>query len=209
MDTIFALSSGRPPAAISVIRVSGPDAHEAGERIAGSLARAAHGGGARAQASAKRRAARRGAGPAVRRAGELDRRGCRGISMPWRPRGGRCGARCAGVDRRACGWREPGEFTRRAFENGRIDLTEAEGLADLIEAETESQRKAALALAEGGLSEADRGMAGRGCSACPRGPSARSTMTRAMTVDPGACNAIARRWRASSSNGSRGRGWSG
>ena len=46
---------------------------------------------------------------------------------------------------------EPGEFTRRAFENGRIDLTEAEGLADLIEAETESQRKAALALAEGGL----------------------------------------------------------
>ena len=48
---------------------------------------------------------------------------------------------------------EPGEFTRRAFENGRIDLTEAEGLADLIEAETESQRKAALALAEGGLKE--------------------------------------------------------
>ncbi len=46
---------------------------------------------------------------------------------------------------------QPGEFTRRAFENGRIDLTEAEGLADLIEAETESQRKAALAMAEGGL----------------------------------------------------------
>jgi tRNA modification GTPase len=45
----------------------------------------------------------------------------------------------------------PGEFTRRAFENGRIDLTEAEGLADLIEAETETQRKAALAMAEGGL----------------------------------------------------------
>ena len=45
----------------------------------------------------------------------------------------------------------PGEFTRRAFDNGRIDLTEAEGLADLIEAETESQRKAAMALAEGGL----------------------------------------------------------
>ena len=45
----------------------------------------------------------------------------------------------------------PGEFTRRAFENRRIDLTEAEGLADLLEAETESQRKAALALAEGGL----------------------------------------------------------
>ena len=46
---------------------------------------------------------------------------------------------------------EPGEFTRRAFENGRIDLTEAEGLADLIEAETEAQRKAAIAVADGGL----------------------------------------------------------
>jgi tRNA modification GTPase len=46
---------------------------------------------------------------------------------------------------------QPGEFTRRAFASGRIDLTEAEGLADLLEAETETQRKAALALAEGGL----------------------------------------------------------
>jgi len=47
---------------------------------------------------------------------------------------------------------EPGEFTRRAFENGRIDLAETEGLADLLEAETESQRRAALALAGGALS---------------------------------------------------------
>jgi len=47
----------------------------------------------------------------------------------------------------------PGEFTRRAFENGRIDLTEAEGLADLIEAETGSQRRAALLMAEGGLAQ--------------------------------------------------------
>jgi tRNA modification GTPase len=46
---------------------------------------------------------------------------------------------------------QPGEFTRRAFENGRIDLTETEGLADLLEAETESQRRTALATAEGGL----------------------------------------------------------
>ena len=44
-----------------------------------------------------------------------------------------------------------GEFTRRAFENGRIDLAEAEGLADLLAAETESQRAAALALAGGAL----------------------------------------------------------
>jgi tRNA modification GTPase len=46
----------------------------------------------------------------------------------------------------------PGEFTRRAFENGRIDLAEAEGLADLLEAETEAQRRAATALAGGALS---------------------------------------------------------
>ena len=46
----------------------------------------------------------------------------------------------------------PGEFTRRAFENGRIDLAEAEGLADLLSAETESQRRAALALAGGAFS---------------------------------------------------------
>ena len=37
MDTIFALSSGRPPAAVSVIRITGPRAHEAGARIAGPL----------------------------------------------------------------------------------------------------------------------------------------------------------------------------
>lgn len=47
---------------------------------------------------------------------------------------------------------EPGEFTRRAFAAGRIDLAEAEGLADLLSAETELQRRGALAMAEGALS---------------------------------------------------------
>ena len=46
---------------------------------------------------------------------------------------------------------EPGEFTRRAFENGRLDLTEAEGLADLVAAETEAQRRQALRQLEGEL----------------------------------------------------------
>jgi len=46
---------------------------------------------------------------------------------------------------------EPGEFTRRAFLNGRMDLTEAEGLADLIDAETQGQRMQALRQMEGGL----------------------------------------------------------
>ncbi len=48
---------------------------------------------------------------------------------------------------------EPGEFTMRAFLNGRMDLLQAEGLADLIEAETEAQRRQALRQASGGLSE--------------------------------------------------------
>jgi len=46
---------------------------------------------------------------------------------------------------------EAGEFTRRAFENGRLDLTEAEGLADLIDAETQGQRLQALRQMQGGL----------------------------------------------------------
>ena len=46
---------------------------------------------------------------------------------------------------------EPGEFTRRALANGRIDLTEAEGLADLLTAETELQRRSAMARAGGAL----------------------------------------------------------
>lgn len=47
---------------------------------------------------------------------------------------------------------EPGEFARRAFDNGKIDLTQAEGLADLIDAETEGQRRQALRQAQGALS---------------------------------------------------------
>ena len=149
-DTIFALSSGRPPAAISVIRVSGPDALVAGERIAGSLP------------AGRTAAVRELRDPD---SGELlDEALVLRFDAPasstgenvieFQCHGGRAVvnallAALASLD----GLRlaQPGEFTRRSFDNGRIDLTEAEGLADLIEAETESQRKAALALAEGGL----------------------------------------------------------
>ncbi|MEQ1617426.1 MAG: tRNA uridine-5-carboxymethylaminomethyl(34) synthesis GTPase MnmE [Terricaulis sp.] len=48
---------------------------------------------------------------------------------------------------------EPGEFTRRAFENGKLDLAQAEGLADLVDAETEGQRRQALRQSRGALSE--------------------------------------------------------
>lgn len=56
---------------------------------------------------------------------------------------------------------EPGEFTRRAFLNGRMDLTEAEGVADLIEAETEAQRRQALRQTEGALTRLLAGWADR------------------------------------------------
>ncbi|RUP08435.1 tRNA uridine-5-carboxymethylaminomethyl(34) synthesis GTPase MnmE [Hyphomicrobium sp.] len=52
-----------------------------------------------------------------------------------------------------CRLAEPGEFARRAFENGKLDLAEIEGLADLIEAETEAQRRQALAQTAGSLSK--------------------------------------------------------
>jgi tRNA modification GTPase len=150
MDTIFALSSGRPPAAISVIRISGPRAHEAGALLAGTLPDA------------------RTAGVRELRhpdSGELlDEALVLRFDAPASSTGEnvvefQCHGGRAIVDAllgalapiEGLRLAEPGEFTRRAFENGRIDLTEAEGLADLIEAETESQRKAAMALAEGGL----------------------------------------------------------
>jgi tRNA modification GTPase len=149
-DTIFALSSGRPPAAISIIRISGPRARAAGERIAGALPEP--------RTAAVRELRNSTSGelldealvlrfdePASSTGEDIVEFQCHGgmavVDALLRALGEIEGLRVA----------EPGEFTRRAFENGRIDLTEAEGLADLIEAETESQRKAALALAEGGL----------------------------------------------------------
>jgi tRNA modification GTPase len=150
MDTIFALSSGRPPAAVAVIRISGSLAHEAGSRIAGTLP------------EARNAAVRQLRHP---RSGELlDQALVLRFDAPASSTGenvieiqchGGRGVVDAVTDALTSidGLRlaQPGEFTRRAFENGRIDLTEAEGLADLIEAETETQRKAALGLAEGGL----------------------------------------------------------
>ncbi|WP_304169061.1 tRNA uridine-5-carboxymethylaminomethyl(34) synthesis GTPase MnmE [Phenylobacterium aquaticum] len=52
---------------------------------------------------------------------------------------------------------EPGEFTRRAFENGKLDLAQAEGVADLIAAETEAQRRQALDQLDGALGRAQAG----------------------------------------------------
>lgn len=148
-DTIFALSSGSPPAAVAVVRISGPRAEAALEALAGRLPEP------------------RVATLATLRIGDdrLDRALVLRFPGPHSVtgedvaelhlHGGRAVVTAvlealAALD----GLRpaEPGEFTRRAFENGRIDLAEAEGLADLLAAETQSQRRVALALAGGMLS---------------------------------------------------------
>jgi tRNA modification GTPase len=149
-DTIFALSSGRPPAAISVIRITGPNAHQAAGAIAGLLPPP------RITSLRELRDPRSGEildhGLVVCFEAPASSTGENVVELHCH--GGRAvidailGALSGHEDLRVA---EPGEFTRRAFENGKIDLTEAEGLADLIEAETEAQRKAAVSLAEGGL----------------------------------------------------------
>ncbi len=149
-DTIFALSSGRPPAAIAVMRISGPDAGAALAALAGN-----------------RPEPRRASFRALRDTANevLDH-----ALVLWLPGPGNAtGEDCAELHlhggaaiiraveaslARLPGLRPavPGEFTRRAFTNGRLALSEAEGLADLLEAETELQRRHALALADGALS---------------------------------------------------------
>lgn len=151
-DTIFALSSGSPPAAISVIRVSGPNAHRSGELLAGSLPPAREAAVRELRSSADgdlldEALVIRFDSPASSTGEDVVELHCHGGRAVVQAVLGALAA----VD----GLRpaKPGEFTRRALENGRIDLIEAEGLADLIEAETESQRRAALMMAEGALSK--------------------------------------------------------
>lgn len=148
-DTIYALSSGLPPAAVAVVRISGPRAEAALAALAGSLpeprvaslARLRSGDEVIDNALIIRFPAPASAtGEDV---AELHLHGGRAVVAAVLA----ALARVEGL--RAA---EPGEFTRRAFENGRIDLAEAEGLADLLDAETESQRRAAMALAGGALS---------------------------------------------------------
>ncbi len=149
-DTIFALSSGLPPAGIAVIRISGPAAGSAVIALAGKLPPSRRATLARF-ADPHSRVVLDNAlllwfpGPASvtgEDLAELHLHGGRAIVAAVLDALGRIdGLRPATA----------GEFTRRAFENGRIDLAEAEGLADLLAAETEGQRQSALALAEGAL----------------------------------------------------------
>lgn len=151
MDTIFALSSGRPPAGIAVVRVSGDKAGDALQSLAGPLPEAR---------KAVVRTLRDANGDVLDQAMVLWLPGPRTVTgedvAELHLHGGR--AVIAGVELALgtiAGLRPavPGEFTRRAFLSGRIDLAQAEGLADLLEAETEIQRRCAVAMAEGSFSQ--------------------------------------------------------
>jgi len=151
-DTICALASGPPPSAIAIIRISGPAVAEVGKRfLASGLPEpkrasltyiydtsgelidqgiALHARAPHSYTGEDTLELYLHGGPAV-------------IDHALRALTSVSGIRLA----------EPGEFTRRAFENGKLDLTEAEGVADIIEAETTAQKSQALRQLGGGLTE--------------------------------------------------------
>jgi tRNA modification GTPase len=153
-QTIFALSSGRLPSAIAIVRLSGSHAGAALQALAGRLP---------TPRMATRALLRDSEGEPIDDAvvlwfpgpasatgenvAELHVHGSRAVLAAV------FATLSALPDLRAA---EPGEFTRRAFENGKIDLTEAEGLDDLIHADTDRQRRQALRQLNGLLGDKAR-----------------------------------------------------
>lgn len=155
MDTIYAVSSGRPPAAIAVLRVSGPKAFDAAERLAGTLPPARRAG---------LRTLRDAAGAPLDRALVLTFPGPATATgedlVEFHLHGGRAVVAAVEAALGLLPGLRPalaGEFTRRALENGRLDLAQAQGLADLLAAETETERRAAFAASEGEISRSVAG----------------------------------------------------
>ncbi|WP_299600776.1 tRNA uridine-5-carboxymethylaminomethyl(34) synthesis GTPase MnmE [uncultured Tateyamaria sp.] len=150
MDTIFALATAQGRAGVAVIRISGPEAKSCAEQLCGSLP------GAR---QAVVRILRDDVGETLDQAlilvfdtpasftgedvVEFHLHGSIAIISAVLRELGKCNARMA----------EPGEFTRRALENNKMDLAQVEGLGDLIEAETEAQRQQALRTVSGELGQ--------------------------------------------------------
>ena len=168
-DTIFALSTAPGRAGVAVVRVSGPATHEVLRLLPHAEATADCSARARA-----RRPRHREARPTAFVCPDTGETLDRGILL-WfdGPRSftgedvaelhvhgsqavvravlGALGRLRAPASAGAVRHAEPGEFTRRAFRNGKLDLTQAEGLADLLDAETEAQRRQALSQAGGAL----------------------------------------------------------
>lgn len=148
MDTIYALASARGKAGVAVLRLSGPTSHEAVRLLCGDVP------------PARRASLRRVISETV----ELDQ----AIVLVFAEGESFTGEAAAEFHlhgsiavvnsvmkalSRIDGLRlaDPGEFTRRALENGRLDLAQVEGLADLIDAETEAQRRQALRVLSGAV----------------------------------------------------------
>ena len=149
-QTIFALSSGHGRAGVAVIRISGPAASEAIERMAAPLPKP--------RFAAFRKIKHPGTGEVLDEALVLwfpAPKSETGEDMAeFQVHGGRAVIQgvLAGLGSiEGCRLAEPGEFTRLALENGKLDLTGVEGLADLVEAETSAQRRQALRQAGGAL----------------------------------------------------------
>lgn len=148
-ETIVALSSGALPCGVAVLRMSGPACRMALETLAGSVPEPRR---------ASYRRIRGLAGETIDRGIVIFFPGPNSVTgedlAEFHLHGGRAVvSACLEALTSLQGVRlaEAGEFTRRAFENGRIDLTEAEGLGDLLSAETEGQRRVALAQSGGAL----------------------------------------------------------
>lgn len=146
-DTIFALSSGRPPSGVAVVRLSGAASGYALETIAGKVP---------SERRAELATFRNGAGDVIDRGLALFFPGPASFTgedcAEFHLHGGRAVVDALGSALSDIGGlrpAEPGEFTRRAFLNGKMDLVEAEALADLIAAETEAQRRFAVISAGG------------------------------------------------------------
>ena len=151
-DTIFALSSAPGRAGVAVLRGSGPGAGTALAALAGSCPPARH--------ARLARLVDPGTGAAIDRGLVLWFPGPTSFTgedmAELQLHGGRAVVAAAVAALAALpGLRpaEPGEFTRRAFDRGKLDLSEVEGLADLIDAQTEAQRRQALRQMEGALSQ--------------------------------------------------------
>lgn len=148
MDTIFALATARGKAGVAVIRMSGPMVSAVVQLLAGDLPTP--------RRASLRRLRWEGSvlDDALVIRFERDASFTGEESAEFQVHGGRATVQAV---LQALGeipgmrMADAGEFTRRALENGRLDLSQVEGLADLVEAETEMQRRQALRVMEGGL----------------------------------------------------------
>ncbi|MGC9446480.1 tRNA uridine-5-carboxymethylaminomethyl(34) synthesis GTPase MnmE [Cereibacter johrii] len=150
MDTIYALASARGKAGVAVLRLSGPRSHEAVQAFGVPLPPLRHAALRRliwnGEVLDEALVLLFGAGASFtgETSAELHLHGSpAAVSSVLRVLSGLSGLRAA----------EAGEFTRRALENGRLDLAQVEGLADLIDAETEAQRRQAMRVFSGAIGE--------------------------------------------------------